>query len=184
MSLAYSSMLALGTKAPDFKLLNTNTKVAESILDYKQKNGLLVVFICNHCPFVIHIIETLVSKSKSYKEQGIGVVFISSNNIHTHPQDGPDFMAQFAEKHSFTFPYFYDESQACAKAYKAECTPDFMLFDKNLACFYRGRFDESSPGNGKPVTGEDLDKACNDLLQNIKEPKPQHPSMGCNIKWK
>lgn len=177
-------MLELGTKAPNFNLLNTQANSTEAILDYKLKNGLLVAFICNHCPYVIHLIEELVSKSKSYLKQDIGVVFISANNIETHPQDGPEYMAPFAKENQFSFPYFYDKSQACAKAYKAECTPDFMLFDKNLACVYRGRFDDSSPGNGKTITGDDLDKACNALLQNKNIPTPQHPSMGCNIKWK
>lgn len=177
-------MLELGSKAPIFNLFNTSNQKTESISQYQGKKGLLVAFICNHCPYVIHIIDHLSHFANNLEEQGIGVVFISSNNIETHPQDGPEHMRLFGIEHGFKFPYMYDETQACAKAYKAECTPDFMLFDENLKCFYRGRYDEASPGNKKPITGSDLKSACDLLLANKQAPTNQQPSMGCNIKWK
>lgn len=183
MSATLSTMLKIGTKAPDFSLPDTEgNKVTLSSLSID--NGLMIMFICNHCPYVKHLNEALVKFANEYDDKGIQCIAISSNDIENYPQDAPRLMKVLAEQHNFPFPYLYDESQEVAKACKAACTPDFFLFDGNLELFYRGQFDDSRPGNEKPVTGSDIRNAVNSLLKAENAPDQQIPSMGCNIKWK
>lgn len=184
MSNTPSNMLPLGTKAPDFQLLDTISKNKLDLSDLKGEKGTLIMFICNHCPFVIHVIEEVSLLAKEYRQKGIHTIAISSNDIVNHPQDSPDRMTKFAERHDFTFPYLYDDTQQVAKAYQAACTPDFFLFDKQLELVYRGQLDDSRPGNGIPVNGKDLKRAMDQLLEGKEIPSEQKPSMGCNIKWK
>lgn len=179
-----SNMLDLGTKAPDFQLPNTIKPQTVNFEDAKGAKGTLVMFICNHCPYVIHVMEEVVEIAKRYEDQGIGFVAISSNDIVNYPADAPDKMTLFAQEYGFDFPYLYDESQKIAKAYDAACTPDFYLFDENAMLVYRGRLDESRPGNQVPVTGEDLKGAIDALIDGATIAEKQYPSMGCNIKWK
>ncbi len=183
MAATESTMLELGTKAPGFSLPDTNGNEI-SLKDLNPENGLLVMFICNHCPYVKHLNKALSTFTKELKEKGIKTVAISSNDVDNYPQDSPELMKKLKEEHGFDFPYLYDESQGVAKAYKAACTPDFYLFDEDLKLFYRGQFDESRPGNGKPVTGKDMRDAVEALLNGEEPVKHQIPSMGCNIKWK
>ncbi len=183
MSATLSTMLEIGTKAPSFELPDTDgSKV--SLYDLKSDKGVLVMFICNHCPYVKHLNEGLVEFANEYKQKGIECIAISSNDVENYPQDSPDLMKKLSEKHNFPFPYLYDETQEVAKAYKAACTPDFFLFDRDLELFYRGQFDDSRPGNGKPVTGNDMRAATSSLIKGEEKFEPQIPSMGCNIKWK
>jgi len=177
-----STMLPLGTTLPAFELPDFDGKIYSS-QDYPGE-PILVMFLCNHCPFVKHIVDTLSEKVREYQEQGLNVVGISSNDIEAYPSDSPEQMKAFASKHDFSFPYLYDESQEVAKDYKAACTPDFFLFDQNHNLVYRGQFDDSRPGNDVPVTGEDLTEAVEKLLNDEPAPEMQKPSMGCNIKWK
>jgi peroxiredoxin len=177
-----STMLPLQSAAPDFSLPNTDgATVSRSDFDGRP---LLVMFICNHCPFVIHIREELAKFATEYREKGLGIVGISANDVATHPDDSPEKMKQEAAAHGYTFPYLYDETQAVARAYRAACTPDFFLFDRNHKLVYRGQFDDSRPQSGIPVTGADLRAACNAVLANEPVPADQKPSIGCNIKWK
>tara|TARA_R110001599_G_scaffold1889_4_gene9691 strand:- start:112989 stop:113567 length:579 start_codon:yes stop_codon:yes gene_type:complete len=183
MSATLSTMLEIGTKAPSFELPDTDgSKV--SLYDLKFDKGVLVMFICNHCPYVKHLNEGLVEFANEYKQKGIECIAISSNDVENYPQDSPDLMKELSKKHNFPFPYLYDETQEVAKAYKAACTPDFFLFDRDLKLFYRGQFDDSRPGNGKPVTGNDMRAATSSLIEGEENIEPQIPSMGCNIKWK
>lgn len=177
-------MLPLGTKAPDFLLPAANFNTNFNFEDCKGKKGTLVIFICNHCPFVIHVIDEIVMIANDYRVQGIGVVAISSNDIVNYPQDSPEKMADFALKNKIDFPYLYDASQEVAKIYDAACTPDFYLFDNRDNLIYRGQLDDSRPGNGIPVSGSDLRNAIDSLLYNRTLNDVQKPSMGCNIKWK
>lgn len=178
-----STMLALGTKAPDFKLPDTGGKIV-SLNDLAGKKALLVVFMCNHCPFVKHIIDKFVEIVKEYQPKGVAVVGINSNDVENYPDDSPENMISTAKAKGFTFPYLYDENQETARAYKAACTPDFFLFDANRKLVYRGQLDDSRPNSGKPVTGADLKAAMDAVLAGKDAPKMQRPSMGCNIKWK
>lgn len=178
-----SSMMSLGTIAPDFSLPNTVKQGLVSRDEARGEKGLLVMFICNHCPFVIHLQEQLGSLG-AFQNQGIGVVAISANDVNNYPQDAPDKMKIFAEDNRFSFPYLYDESQDIARSYDATCTPDFFLFDKNMACVYRGRYDASSPGNGEAITGNELRSAMSALAEGKDITDEQSPSIGCNIKWK
>ena len=183
MSVTPSTMLPLGTLAPNFSLPSTDgTKV--SLNDFKDAPALLVMFICNHCPFVKHIEKQLVPLVKDQQARGVAVVSINSNDASQYPDDRPEKMAEVAEASGYTFPYLYDETQEVAKAYRAACTPDFFLFDAEKTLFYRGRMDDSRPGNDRPVTGQDLIEAINAVLAGKGPPKEQHPSAGCNIKWK
>ena len=185
MAVTPSNMLPIGTKAPDFKLYDTVSGEHQSLDDLKSDKGTLVMFICNHCPYVKHVNPELVRLANDYKEKGISFIAISSNDVESHPQDSPEKMSQNAKEQGYPFPYLYDETQEVAKAYKAACTPDFFLFDGDLKLVYRGRLDESSPGNNKPLNGKDLRHALDKLLQGETIPeKEQYPSMGCNIKWK
>jgi len=177
-----STMLSLGTTAPDFSLLNVDgTKVSRSQFVGKP---LLVIFMCNHCPFVVHIRSALQQFAAEYQGKGLAVVGISSNDVAAYPQDGPDKMKDEASAAGYTFPYLFDETQQVAMAYKAACTPDIFLFDADHALVYRGQFDSSRPGNGVPVTGADLKAACDAVLANQSVPIEQRPSIGCNIKWR
>ncbi len=182
--LVESSMMALGTIAPDFTLLDTRSNNYKSLSDLQSDKGTVVLFICNHCPYVHHVNQKLIEMAHHYISKGIAFIAISSNNIETHPQDGPEQMRDTAQKLGYPFAYLYDESQEVAKAYKAECTPDFYLFDNQMRCFYRGRFDATRPGTGSQATGVDLSNALDLLLLQKEGPKHQYPSMGCNIKWK
>jgi peroxiredoxin len=184
MSLTESTMLSLGTVAPDFALTDVVTGKTVRRDDFSGKKGLLVIFICAHCPYVKHIEKGLAALGRDYAAQPIGIVAISSNDASTHPADSPAGLKQQAESYGFVFPYLYDESQAAAHAYKAACTPDFFLFDAGLHLVYRGQFDSSRPGSGVPVTGQDLRAAIDLVLAGKPVPTDQRPSIGCNIKWK
>lgn len=184
MSLTPSSMMPLDTKAPDFELINTIDQIRCSFRNLKGDKGTLVMFICNHCPYVIHVIEELVKIADEYDDKGINSIAISSNDIEKYPEDSPAKMAEFAKNHGFNFPYLYDESQDVAKAYNAECTPDIYLFDAEGKCYYRGRLDEARPGNNIAVDGKDLRNALEQLIAGKSSPEEQYPSAGCNIKWK
>lgn len=183
MALTPSNMLPLGTKAPDFKLLDTISSKNYHLNDLKGKNGTLIMFICNHCPYVIHVNPMITQIASAYQKKGIGFIAISSNDVVNYPQDAPHLMKEVALKEGYTFPYLYDKTQDVAKAYDAACTPDFYLFDANLKLVYRGQLDGSRPGNNIPLTGIDLKNALNNLLENIEINTIQKPSMGCNIKW-
>jgi len=176
-------MLPLGTAAPDFKLPDTDGKTV-SLADFKDKPALLVLFICNHCPYVKHIRTGLAQLTRDYLPKGVAVVGINSNDVENYPEDSPMKMKAEVKSAGYTFPYLYDETQAVAKAYRAACTPDIYLFDKNQKLVYRGQFDDSRPGNGVPVTGKDLRAALDAVLAGKPVPPDQKASMGCNIKWK
>jgi peroxiredoxin len=179
-----STMLALGTPAPAFSLPDPVTGKTVPLSDFDDQPALLVAFICNHCPFVKHIQKAFVDFAREYQDKGLAVVAISANDVADHPADSPDKMAEEARQNGYGFPYLYDESQEVAKAYTAACTPDFFLFDKARKLVYRGRFDDARPGNGKPVTGNDMRAAVDGLLSGRDISPDQKPSMGCNIKWK
>lgn len=184
MALKESNMLSLGTTAPAFNLPDTISGSQISYTDIKGDKGTVVIFSCNHCPFVIHLNHEIVAIANQYKEKGIGFVVISSNDVENYPQDSPDKMTIVAKVLKYPFPYLYDESQEIAKAYDAACTPDFYLFDKADKLTYRGRMDGSRPGNDIPVTGADLRSALDAVVLGFDEIAPQIPSAGCNIKWK
>lgn len=184
MSLTESKPVETGSKAPDFTLLNTIDNQEYSLQDLKGKQGTVIVFSCNHCPFVKHINQELVAVAKKYQKKGIQFIAISSNDVENYPQDGPAKMKEVAKEEAYPFPYLYDESQQVAKDYNAACTPDFYLFDDDLRLAYHGRFDASRPGNDVAVTGKDLVDAMEALLDNQPLLEQQLPSMGCNIKWK
>lgn len=184
MALTESNPFETGTQAPNFTLLDTRTDKHKSLTELKGEHGTVVMFICNHCPFVIHLNEELVKLANDYQNKGIGFIAISSNNADTHPQDGPSFMKTHAEQMDYPFVYLYDETQEVAKAYDAACTPDFYLFDKALKATYHGQLDSSRPRNGIPITGSDLRKAIDLVLNNKPILNNQQPSIGCNIKWK
>lgn len=186
MALTESNMLPIGTIAPDFSLKDTVSDKILSVNDLFSDKATIVMFICNHCPYVIHVKDELVRLAHDYQPKGVKLVAISSNDIEKYPQDGPEAMKGFAKESGFTFPYLYDETQEIARAYDAACTPDFYIFDGAKKLRYRGRLDESRPRveNPKPVTGKDLRGALDAILSNQSIPKIQFPSMGCNIKWK
>lgn len=179
-----STMLPLGTKAPDFKLLDTISGKNVTLEDSKGLNGTVIMFICNHCPFVKHVNNQLVRLAKDYKPKGIDFIAISSNDVENYPQDAPDKMTETAINEGYIFPYLYDASQQVAKAYKAACTPDFYVFDDALTLIYRGQLDDSRPSNGIPVDGKDIRNALDALLNKEPVNLQQKPSIGCNIKWK
>jgi peroxiredoxin len=184
MALTESTMLSLGTIAPDFALTDVVTGNTVHRDDFRGKNALLVLFICTHCPYVKHIEKGLSALGKDYAGKPLAIVAISSNDATTHPDDSPAGLKQQAETFGFVFPYLYDETQAVAHDYNAACTPDIFLFDADLRLVYRGQFDSSRPGNGIPVTGEDLRRAIDLVLADQPVPTDQRPSIGCNIKWK
>jgi peroxiredoxin len=182
MAATGSKMLELGTPAPDFRLASFDGKVT-ALDDLRDARGLVVAFICNHCPFVKHIRNELARFARDYQPKGIAVVAINSNDIQAYPADGPEGMAAEARSAGYTFPYLLDETQSVAKAYLAACTPDLYLFDEQRKLVYRGQFDDSRPGRGT-ATGADLRAACDALLSGVDISKNQKPSIGCNIKWK
>jgi peroxiredoxin len=179
-----SRMLALGTTAPPFALPDTATGRTVSLDSFASSPALLVAFICNHCPFVKHLLDGFVAFAREFEARGLAVVAISSNDAASYPADAPGEMARLATLKGFTFPYLYDESQQVARAYEAICTPDFFLFDQNRRLVYRGQFDPSRPGNGIAVSGADLRAACEALLSGKSLPREQTPSVGCSIKWR
>jgi len=184
MAQTASTMLPLETPAPKFRLKDTNSSRTLSYDELKGTKGTLVMFICNHCPFVIHVIDEIVRIANDYRVQGIGIVAISSNDVVQYPQDAPMMMTEFAFKNKIDFPYLYDETQEVAQAYNAACTPDFFLFDAQDKLFYRGQLDDSRPNNGIPLSGNDLRSAIDAIIYNRTLASPQKPSIGCNIKWK
>ncbi len=177
-------MLALGTKAPDFELPDTVSGKQISLADLKSDQAMVIMFICNHCPYVIHVNPEIVRLAKEYQGKGVHFAAISANDANAYPQDGPGPMKAHAQKEGYPFPYLYDESQAVAKAYDAACTPDFYVFDKDQILVYRGRLDASRPNSGIPLTGSDLRAALDAVLAGEQVSERQYPSMGCNIKWK
>lgn len=183
MAVTPSTMLPLQTKAPRFSLPDTEGNTV-SLSDFADASVLLVVFMCNHCPFVKHIIDAFVKLAKEYQGKGVAIVGINSNDVDNYPEDRPELMAKEVRERGFTFPYLYDATQDVAKAYQAACTPDFYVFDKNRALVYRGQMDDSRPGNGEPITGADLRAALDAALAGREIPGQQRPSVGCNIKWK
>lgn len=179
-----SNMLPLGTKAPGFSLLNTLTDKICSLQELKGDRGTVIMFICNHCPYVKHVNEELVRIANDYRVLGFGFIGIMSNDINAYPDDHPEQMYKMARKYHYPFPYLFDGTQEVAKAYKAACTPDFYLFDTDLKLIYRGQLDDSRPGNGIPVNGRDLREALDAVLNNRNVTENQKPSIGCSIKWK
>ncbi|MGF1672342.1 MAG: thioredoxin family protein [Rivularia sp. (in: cyanobacteria)] len=184
MVLTASTMLALGTKAPDFQLPDVVSGETISLSTFADKKAILVMFICRHCPFVKHVQEELAQLGKDYFQTDLGIVAISANDVKNYPDDAPDSLKTMAMEFDFKFPLCYDETQEVAKIYTAACTPDFFLFDNELKLFYRGQLDDSRPSNGKPVTGKDLRAAINAVLAGKSLTSEQKPSIGCNIKWK
>lgn len=179
-----STMVALGTKAPHFILPDTVSGKELSLENIKGESGTMIMFICNHCPFVKHVNAELVKLANDYKNKGIGLVAISSNDVINYPDDSPALMTQVARQLKYPFPYLYDETQEVAKAYDAACTPDFFIYDKDLQLIYRGQLDDSRPGNEIPVSGKDIRQALDCLINNRPVQGEQRPSIGCNIKWK
>lgn len=184
MARRQSRMLPLGTAAPRFALRDTVSGRAVALEDFASSPALLIAFICNHCPFVKHILDGFVAFARDFGARGLAVVAISPNDAESYPEDAPAEMSRVAKLKGFTFPYLYDESQEVAKAYQAICTPDFFLFDRERRLVYRGQFDGSRPGNRIPVTGSDLRAAAEALLRGLAVPTQQTPSVGCSIKWK
>lgn len=179
-----SNMLPLTTIAPNFELTDTITGKKKTLSELKSNKATVIMFLCNHCPYVKLIQTHLVKTAKSYQTKGISFIGISSNDVARYPDDSPEKMHIEAELHGYTFPYLYDETQEVARAYQAACTPDFYVFDKDMKCVYRGRFDDASPGNSGKVTGKDLIDALENILNNRPINQTQQPSIGCNIKWK
>jgi peroxiredoxin len=184
MAQTESNTIEMGTKAPDFKLLDTVSDNLLSLSELKGKKGTVIMFICNHCPFVKHVNDEIVRIANDYRVQGFGFIAISSNDVENYPQDSPELMYENAQEEDYPFPYLYDETQEVAKKYDAACTPDFYAFDSNLELFYHGQLDDSRPKNGLPVTGRSLREALDSIRNNSVPPKPQKPSIGCGIKWK
>ncbi|KTC91415.1 thioredoxin family protein [Fluoribacter dumoffii] len=179
-----STMLPLGSKAPDFTLVDTRNNQLVSLEHIKSPIATVIMFLCNHCPYVKHVQAKIVELAEIYQAKGIRFIAISSNDAEKYPADGPEQMRLEAENCGYSFPYLYDETQEVAKAYKAACTPDFYIFDKDMLCVYRGCLDESTPGNNKPVTGSHLQSALDNILAGTPVHAEQKPSLGCNIKWK
>ena len=179
-----SNMLPLGSVAADFELIDTISGELLSLNQLKGEKATVIFFICNHCPFVLHVNDELIRIANKYIERGVGFIAMSSNDVVNYPQDGPELMKNVGLKLSYPFPYLYDESQDVAKAYDAACTPDNYVFDKDLKLVYRGQIDNSRPGNGLPVNGADLRTALDSILAGEVLQGQQKPSMGCNIKWK
>lgn len=184
MVLTNSTMLELGSKAPSFHLPEVVSGKTISLDTFAGKKGLLVIFMCRHCPFVQHVKGELAKIGKDYANTELAIVAISANDVGTHPEDAPEKLKEMAIEMGFTFPFCYDESQETAKEYTAACTPDFFLFDANWELVYRGQLDDSRPGNDKPVTGSDLRAALDAVLAGNPIPPEQKPSIGCNIKWR
>lgn len=184
MSRTLSTMLGIGTQAPDFSLPEPATGKTVSLSDVDGSDALLVTFMCNHCPYVIHIQKALSDMIKEYQPKGLAAVGINANDVANYQDDSPEKMVEAVNQVGYTFPYLYDESQEVAKSYMAACTPDFFLFDKNKKLVYRGQFDDARPGNDDPVNGKDMRAAIEAALAGQAQSEEQKPSMGCNIKWK
>ena len=184
MALEKSTMLALGTAAPDFNLVDTVSGGAVALADLEQSKALVVIFLCNHCPYVVHIQQGLVDFGNDYAGEDVAVVGISANDALTYPDDAPERLGAVARERGYNFPVLFDETQEVAKAYTATCTPDFFLFGPDRKLVYRGRFDRSRPNSGVPVTGEDLRAALDAVLAGRPVTIGQYPSMGCSIKWR
>ena len=184
MALTPSAMIPLGTKAPDFSLPDAVTGKTLSLQELKSDVATVILFICNHCPFVQHIQKKLIEVANHYQKKGIKFIAINANDIENYPEDSPAHMKQVAKELGYPFPYLFDETQEVARAYQAACTPDLYVFDRNLACVYRGRFDSSTPGRNIPVTGQDLRQTLDNILAQKSIDPDQKPSQGCNIKWK
>ena len=184
MAATPSNMIPLGTKAPDFELFDTVTGLDRRLSDLASDRATVIMFICNHCPYVKHVNEELVDLANEYIEEGVSFIAISSNDVENYPDDAPELMTEVAEQVGYPFPYLYDETQEVAKAYDAACTPDFYVFDGELKLVYRGQLDDSRPKTDVPVTGRDLRNALNAVLAGMPVPADQKPSIGCNIKWK
>ena len=179
-----SSMIPLGTKAAGFALLDAVSGKKRNLQELQSDVATVIMFICNHCPFVKHIRTELATLANNYQPQGVAIIAINSNDAETYPEDSPDNMKIEAQTYGYSFPYLYDETQQVAKAYGAECTPDFYVFDGSMVCVYRGQLDDSRPGNGIEVTGKDLRAALDSVISNNSVNEDQKPSIGCNIKWK
>ena len=184
MAMTPSNMIPLGTQAPDFELYDTISHQQLNLQQLKGNDATVIMFICNHCPFVIHVNEALVSMANAYVKKGVSFIAISSNDAENYPQDAPHKMTAHAKTNHYPFAYLYDDTQEVALAYDAACTPDFYVFDANLKLTYRGQLDNSRPGNGKPVDGKDLKHALDCILTHTENTALQKPSIGCNIKWK
>lgn len=184
MAAVETTQIPLGFDAPDFSLPDTVSGKTMTLNDFKSEHATVVMFICNHCPFVKNIWEQLIALGKDYQEKGIKFIAISSNDAENYPDDGPEKMKALAESTNLPFPYLYDETQEVAKAYQAACTPDFSIFDSNLKCVYRGQLDDSRPNNGKTADGKDIRAALDNILAGKPIAATQTPSIGCNIKWK
>ena len=184
MVLTPSTMLALGTQAPDFQLPDVVSDQTVSLATFAEEKALLTMFICKHCPYVMHVQEELARIGGDYADRALGIVAISSNDVSNHPDDAPDQLKAMAQQLGFTFPFCYDETQEVARAYTAACTPDFFLFDSDCRLVYRGQLDDSRPENGQPVNGSDLRAAIDAVLAGQPISPEQKPSLGCNIKWK
>lgn len=184
MALTESTMIPIGTEAPSFTLLDTRTDTFLSLDELKSNKATVIMFICNHCPYVIHVNEGLVEMANDYIPKGVSFIAISSNDVEIYHVDSPENMKAHAEDEGYPFPYLYDETQDVAKAYDAACTPDFYIFDGDMKLSYRGRLDDSRPNSGIPVTGKDMRTALEDILSGDSPTADQIPSMGCNIKWK
>ena len=179
-----SNMVSLGTTAPDFSLFDVISEESKNLNDLKGKNGSVIMFICNHCPYVKHVNKTIVELANKFKDDEVNFIAISSNDVINYPEDSPELMKLNAKQNKFTFPYLYDESQEIAKKYDAACTPDFYLFDNELKLVYRGQLDDSRPGNGIECDCKDLSYAIKCMIKNVQNDSIQKPSIGCNIKWK
>lgn len=184
MAYTESTMLPLGTTAPDFRLPDTVSGKWYSLQDFKSGQATVIMFLCNHCPYVIHVNPEIVRLVRDYSPKGVRFAGISSNDVSKYPDDAPDKMKIVAAQVGYTFPYLYDETQEVARKYDAACTPDFYIFDNNLKLVYRGRLDDSRPKNGLPLTGKDIREALDELLAGRPVAEKQYPSGGCNIKWK
>ena len=184
MAETLSKMNPLGFIAPGFRLLDVTTGKTRSLNEFKSDKATVVMFICNHCPFVKHVNNQLVALANDYIPQGVSFIAISSNDAALYPEDSPEKMKEYAVRLKYPFPYLYDETQDVAKEYEAACTPDFYIFDSSMKCVYRGQLDDSRPSNNKPVTGKDIREALDALIQGRTVSDDQKPSIGCNIKWK
>ena len=184
MALTPTKNIPLGFLAPAFNLLNPVTNKFENLDDLKSDTVTVIIFMCNHCPYVIHILDQLIQISNDYKSKGVSFIGINSNNIISHPQDSPENMNELVKKYNIPFPYLFDQTQEVAKAYDAACTPDFSVFDKKMQCVYRGQMDSSRPGKNEPINGSDLREVIDLILNDQPITKKQIPSIGCNIKWK
>jgi len=184
MALTETTNIPLGFIAPSFELLNPLTNKKEKLNDLKSNEATVIVFMCNHCPYVIHVLNQLVEISNEYKQKNVNFIGINSNDIISYPEDSPENMKKLVKDYNIKFPYLFDENQEVAKAYNAACTPDFNVFDKNMKCVYRGQMDSSRPGNNKVIDGKDLRRVIDEVLNNKPISQNQIPSIGCNIKWK